>query len=322
MQKEKLKEIYYKMSCARLFDQTLNDLFTAGKMHGTAHLSVGQEGTAVGVVSALRKEDLVMSTHRGHSITIAKGADPRAMMAELFGRATGCCKGIGGSLHIVDIKTGNYGANGIMGASISIATGIALALQKDADNRIIASFFGDGSSNSGLFHESLNMAALWKLPIIYICENNLYGMSTPIEKSVSVKHVAQRAAAYGIPGKTIDGNDVLAVMQAVSEASERARSGGGPTLLELKTYRWLGHSKSDIRAYRTREEEQQWQQKCPLRRFAAYMCENGFSELEIKQIASCAEQTIQQAVAFAEASPLPDFDEALSLVYAKGDVNK
>ncbi len=313
-------DILYDMYCARQFELMLERLFKAGELYGTTHLSVGQEGTAAGVIYALQTTDLLLSTHRGHAISLIKGADPNAMMAELFGRETGCCRGLGGSLHIVDTASGNYGANGIMAASLPIAAGIALSLKKDKQNRVIAAFFGDASANNGAFHEALNMAALWKLPVVFVCENNQYGMSTHISRHNSTGSVAGRAAAYGMPGVCVDGNDVAAVMQATREAAELARAGGGPSLLELMTYRWLGHSKSDTRNYRTREEEEEWMARCPIARFRVRMAEGGVSEAEMDEAKRRAIETIERAVAFARSSPALSFAEARSLVYSGGGV--
>ncbi len=277
LSKEKMRDMYYKMHLARFFEEAVNEMFMRGEIHGTTHLSIGQEGCAVGVMAAIRESDYMMSCHRGHSHCIAKEADVNRMMSELLGRKDGFCHGMGGSMHIVDIACRNLGANGIMGPSIPIATGVALALQKQKSDDIIVCFFGDGTSNSGLFHEAINMGALWKLPIVYVCENNKYGMSTPVEKSVSVPNIADRASAYGIEGAVVDGNDVIAVIDAVQEAVEKARRGEGPSLLELKTYRWLGHSKSDKRAYRTKEEENEWKAKCPIKRFGEGVLERIFT---------------------------------------------
>lgn len=313
-------DILYDMYCARQFELTLEKLFKAGELYGTTHLSVGQEGTAAGVVYALQSTDLVLSTHRGHAISLIKGADPNSMMAELFGKATGCCRGLGGSLHIVDTASGNYGANGIMGASLPIAAGIALSLKKEKSKKVIAAFFGDASANNGAFHEALNMAALWKLPVIFVCENNQYGMSTHISRHNSTGSVAGRASAYGIPGIKADGNDVPAVMEAVSEAAETARSGGGPSLLELETYRWLGHSKSDTRNYRTREEEAMWMERCPIARFRVSMSENGVSTEDMDAAQYRSAKTIERAVEFARSSPATSFADAKSLVYSGGGV--
>ncbi len=313
--REKAAEMFYRLYSARVFEEHVNEMFMRGMIHGTTHLSVGQEGVAVGAVYAVNKDDLMMSNHRGHSHCIAKNADVKRMMAELLGRETGFCKGMGGSMHIVDIESNNYGANGVIGPSIPIATGVALALKKDKAGKIIIDFFGDGTSNTGVFHESLNIASLWKLPIVYICENNLYGMSTSVKKTVAVPDIADRASAYNMPGVAVDGNDVFAVMDAVAKAAERARRGEGPTLIEAKTYRWLGHSKSDKRAYRTREEEAEWKAKCPVKRFEQYMLKNGFTEEEIAAIRKQVEDYQEEAVKFAMESPTLTIEEAKKLMY-------
>lgn len=310
------KEMYSKLWRARLFEESVNEMFMRGEIKGTTHLSIGQEGAAVGVITAIREDDLIMSNHRGHSHCIAKNADLRRMMSELTGKATGFCKGLGGSMHIVDIGSGNYGANGIIGPAIAIATGIALALKKDGEGKVIADFFGDGTSNTGSFHEALNMAALWKLPIVYICENNQYGMSTSVEKCVSVANIADRAAAYGFPGIICDGNDVMEIISVVEEAAARARNGQGPTLIELKTYRWLGHSKSDRCAYRTREEEAEWKQKCPILRFGRHLLEAGLTQEELDEIKHQALSDVQEAGEFALRQGTISLEEARSLVFA------
>lgn len=314
--KEQMKKIYYQMFSSRTFEECVNGMFMKGMIHGTAHLAIGEEATATGGVNALRPDDYIMSCHRGHAHCIAKGADLRRMMCELLGKRDGFCKGLGGSMHIVDITTGNFGANGVMGPSIPIATGVALAIKKEKNGKVILDYFGDGTSNSGLFHEALNMAALWKLPIVYLCENNLYGMSTHVSKSVSVPDVAVRAQAYGIPGVIVDGMDVLAVMDAVSEAAGRARRGEGPTLIEAKTYRYMGHSRSDKREYRTREEEEEWKKKDAIVSFAGYMVEHGFSRQEIDAIETQVERECEEAVEYAQAAEALTFEEAKELVFA------
>lgn len=308
-------EMYRKLCSARIFEERLYEMFMKGLVSGTTHLSVGQEGVAVGAVYGLDRDDIIMSNHRGHSHSIAKGADIKRMMCEILGKSAGFCKGLGGSLHIVDIESNNYGANGIVGASIPIAAGVALALKKDKTGRVILDFFGDGASNTGCFHESLNMASLWKLPIVYICENNLYGMSTSVGKTVSVPDIADRASAYGMPGVIVDGNDVFAVIEAVSDAAGRARLGEGPTLIEAKTYRWLGHSKSDKRVYRSREEEEEWMKKCPIKRFEEYMLANGFTREEIDGIHKKAMECQEEAVRFALDAPALSIEEARALLY-------
>ena len=323
LSREQMHDILYKMCVARAFEERVLDMFSQGKIHGTTHLSIGEEASAVGAISVLRPDDIIMSGHRGHSHLVAKGADVNLMMAELLGKKAGYCKGLGGSMHIVDLSKNNYGANGVIGPAIPIATGVALGLAKENKGKVILNFFGDGTSNTGNFYEAVNMAALWKLPIVYICENNLYGMSTPIEKTCSVPNIADRAAAFGIPGEIVDGNDILAVREACAKAIERARSGNGPTLIEHKTYRWLGHSKSDKRVYRTKEEEAAWKAKCPIKRFKAYMLKNGFTQAELDDISAKAEQVNDDAVAFAEScEEIMTPEEAKELVFVKEEYLK
>lgn len=321
LKKEQMEQIYYKMYLARTFEECVAQMFAEGLIHGTTHLAVGEEATAVGGVSALQPDDYIMSCHRGHAHCIAKGTDPKRMMCELLGKRDGSCKGLGGSMHIVDLSVGNFGANGIMGPSIPMATGVALAIQKDKSNKIILDYFGDGTSNSGLFHEALNMAALWKLPIVYLCENNLYAMSTHVSKSVSVPDIADRAHAYGIPGMVVDGMDVLVVMDAVNQAAERARRGDGPTLIEAKTYRYLGHSKSDQRVYRTREEEKEWKKKDPIESFGRYMLENGFETAQLNTFQQKAEHVCKEAVEYANAAEMLSMEEAKQFVFSTEDTN-
>lgn len=323
LSKEQMYDILYKMCLARSFEEHVLDMFGQGKIHGTTHLSIGEEGSAVGAISVLNPDDIIMSGHRGHSHMVAKGADVKLMMAELLGRKAGYCKGLGGSMHIVDLEKNNYGANGVIGPAIPIATGVALGLAKEDKGKVILNFFGDGTSNTGNFYEAVNMAALWKLPIVYICENNLYGMSTPIAKTCSVPNVADRGAAFGIPHEIVDGNDILAIREACSRAVERARRGEGPTLIEHKTYRWLGHSKSDKRVYRTKEEEAAWKEKCPIKRFKEYMLEHGFTQAELDDIAAKAEHENEDAVAFAESQTEEiTFEEAKDLVFVKEEYLK
>ncbi len=319
LSKEKMRDIYTKMCLAREFEWCVARMFREGQMHGTTHLGVGQEGSAVGVVSALCEEDIVFGSHRGHNLCIAKGMDVKAMMAEMLGKETGCCKGLGGSMHMADIKRGNYGTNGVVAGSVPIAAGVALAFQKERKPYIAVSFFGDGATNEGVFHETLNMAALWKLPVLFVCENNFYGMSTPVEKSTAVPEIAKRAAAYGMPAVTVDGNDVLEVMTATQKAAKRARQGGGPTLIEVVTYRWLGHSKSDNsekRRYRSRQEEDAWKQRCPIKKFQEYLCQNGFGEDDFLEMEKAVKREVQQAVKFAQESKEYSLSGAEKLVCA------
>jgi pyruvate dehydrogenase E1 component alpha subunit len=302
----------------RRFEEAVDDLFARGLMHGTMHLSIGQEASATGTCLSLRTDDAITSTHRGHGHCIAKGASLERMMAELLGKETGYCRGRGGSMHIADTATGNLGANGIVAGGIPIATGAALAYQMQGLDRVVVSFFGDGATNEGAFHEALNLAAIWKLPVVFVCENNLYGMSFSTEFSVAVDHISERAAAYGMPGVTVDGNDIEAVDEAVAVAVARARSGGGPTLVEAETYRWKGHSKSDKNLYRTREEIAEWRQRDPIVRFEQVVLERGtLDEAAVQRVRDDATQAIRRAVTAANAAPDARADDILESVYAK-----
>ncbi|GAA2021880.1 thiamine pyrophosphate-dependent dehydrogenase E1 component subunit alpha [Nocardioides kribbensis] len=301
----------------RRFEEAVDDLFARGLMHGTMHLSIGQEASATGACMALRSDDAITSTHRGHGHCIGKGADLTRMMAELLAKETGYCRGRGGSMHIADVATGNLGANGIVAGGIPIATGAALAYQLRGEDRVVACFFGDGAANEGAFHEAVNLAAIWKLPVVFICENNKYGMSFSTEKSMAVAHVADRASAYGIPGVTVDGNDVEAVHAAVADAVSRARSGAGPTLVENVTYRWKGHSKSDKNLYRTKEEIAEWRALDPIVRFEAVVQERGLlDEAAVQAVRDEAMQAMREAVRAANAAPDADPSDLLDAVFA------
>jgi pyruvate dehydrogenase E1 component alpha subunit len=286
-------------------------------VHGTMHLSIGMEASPVGSIATLRDDDLIIHHHRGHGHTIAKGADIVLMMAEFIGREPGYCRGRGGSMHIADIPGGNLGATGVVGAGIPTAVGIGLALQMRRSNKVLLSFFGDGAANEGEFHESLNMASVWKLPIVFICDNNQYGMSMAVEKSMNIPYVAQRACAYNIPGETVDGNDVLAVYQAVALAVDRARAGEGPSLVENLTYRWRGHSKSDRNLYRTQEEINTWQTFDPIKRFAQTLVEQEIVNTEeVEAILTKAKATIDNAAEEALSFPEPSPEHMEEEVYA------
>ncbi|AKF95453.1 thiamine pyrophosphate-dependent dehydrogenase E1 component subunit alpha [Brevibacillus laterosporus] len=315
---QKLVELLHQMWVIRFFDEKVDEFFAKGLIHGTTHLCVGQEATAAGAIAVLQPADKITSTHRGHGHCIAKGADVNKMMAELFGRETGYCKGKGGSMHIADVEKGNLGANGIVGGGIPIAVGAALTSQMKKLGYVTISFFGDGASNEGSFHESLNMASIWKLPVIFFCENNQYGMSGPVTEMVNIENIADRSKAYGIPGEVVDGNNLLAVMNAVAEAAERARRGEGPTLIEAKTYRYKGHSKSDAKKYRTREEELDWRKNrdC-IKRLQESLIEKGLlTQEQAKEIEQQAKKEIEDAVMFAEKSPMPALDTLEEDVYA------
>lgn len=314
---ERKRELLRQMYTIRAFEEKAEELYAMGKVHGTMHLSIGMEASAVGSIAALRPDDLILSTHRGHGHCIAKGADLNKMMAEFMGKETGYCRGRGGSMHIADVESGNLGANGVVAGGIPIAVGVGLGLKMQRRDQIILCFFGDGAANTGAFHESLNMAAIWSLPVVYVCENNQYAMSLSVRKAFAIEQISDRAAAYGIPGVTVDGNDVMAVYEAVKEAVDRARAGKGPTLVENITYRWRGHSKSDVNRYRTREEIEAWKKKCPIRRFRARLIEEGvLTEKEADRIRDEAYAAVDAAVAFAEASPEPSLDTIEEGVYA------
>ena len=310
-------ELLRQMYTTRAFEEMAEQLYAMGKIHGTMHLSIGMEASAIGSIAALRPDDLAMITHRGHGHCIAKGADLNPMMAEFMGKANGYCRGRGGSMHIADVTTGNLGANGVVGGGLATSMGIGLGLKLQKSDRICICFFGDGAANIGPFHESLNMAAIWKLPVVYVCENNQYAMSFSTKRAFAIEKISDRAAAYGMPGVTVDGNDLMAVYEAVGEAVNRARAGGGPTLVENVTYRWRGHSKSDANRYRTQEEIEMWKQKDPIKRFRELLVgEGALMEEDVDRIEREAYAAIESAVAFAEASPEPDVATIEEGVYA------
>lgn len=311
------REALYRMLLARVFEERVLKLVADGSIRGTTHPYVGQEGVASGVCMALRPDDQVVSTHRGHGHLLAKGGDPKRLMAELFGKATGYGGGKGGTQHMADFAVGHLGSNGITGGGIPIGTGAALAARMQGTDRVVAVFFGDGATNQGTFHESLNLAALWRLPAVYVCENNLYAMSTHVRDACATERLADRAAAYGIPGVEVDGMDALAVAEAARRAVDRARRGRGPSLLECKTYRFLGHSKSDQRVYRSREEEAQWLERDPIRRLSAALAEAGMANAaEVETAAREASAAVDEAVEFARRSPFPAAAEAAAGVFA------
>ncbi|MBN1249127.1 MAG: dehydrogenase [Anaerolineae bacterium] len=316
------------MQAIRFFENQVYDLLGQNKIKGASHLYAGEEAVAVGAMSVLQDDDLITSTHRGHGHCYARGAIAakteeqhqdhyNKMLAELCGRVTGYSAGRGGSMHIADVQKGNLGATGIVGGNIPVATGAALVQKKKKTGNVVLCFFGDGAANTGNFHESLNMAALWNLPIVYIVENNLYGMSVPIESAAAKLDIADRGCAYGIENEVVDGMDLLAVREAVGRAVAHARSGKGPYLLEAKTYRWYGHSRSDPRAYRTKEEEAEWKARDPIPNFAAMLVSQGLAtEAEIDAVEQTVEAAIDVATDFALGSPMPDPEELHNFVYA------
>lgn len=315
---EALLGLFRRMVLARRFEETVNDLYMQGRIPSTLHLSIGQEASAVGVLSNLTPQDVVLSTHRPHGHALARGVSARAIMAELMAKATGSCKGKGGSMHIGDFGIGFVPAIAIVGGNIPIAAGCALAQKMQKTGNVVVCFHGEGAANEGAWHEGLNMAALWDLPVVYVCENNLYAASTPFRLAFRVESVAQRAAAYGIAGATVDGNDVLAVHRAAAEALARARRGEGPTLLECRTYRQCGHSRSDPRNYRSRAEEEEWLRRDPISTFAAWLLENEEAdEAALAAQRAGVEAEIEDAIVFADASPSPEPADLYSDVYAE-----
>jgi pyruvate dehydrogenase E1 component alpha subunit len=314
---EQLREALRQMERIRAFEEMAEQLYMRGLVHGTMHLSIGQEASAVGAVMALEPHDYILSTHRGHGHCIAKGADLGRMMAEFMGRETGYCRGRGGSMHIADVEGGNLGANGIVAGGLPIAVGVGLSMQLQGRDAICLTFFGDGAANEGAFHEALNVAAIWKLPVVFFCENNVYAMSMSVRDAFPTERISQRAAAYNIPGVTVDGNDLRAVYAAAIEAVARARAGQGPSLLEAQTYRWRGHSKSDRNLYRTQDEIAEWRGRDPIARLRAQLvADELLSQTDAEAISISVRDEITAAVAFAEASPEPDPAALEDEVYA------
>jgi len=313
------REMLRLMQTIRRFEERASADFLSGDIYGIVHCYIGEEATAVGVCSTLGPEDQIISTHRGHGHCIAKGADLNRMMAELYGRVDGYCKGKGGSMHIADFDIGMLGANGIVAGGLSIITGAGLAAQMDGAGRVAVAFFGDGASNAGPFHESLNIASAWKLPVVYVCENNLWAVNTPASASVSVADVATRAQGYGIPGVVVDGNDVLAVHDAARTAVARARAGEGPTLIECKTYRHRRHTeRAEQPDLRPPEEIAAWMKKDPIDHLVNLLKtqQGQFSDEEWQKMDAEIMATIEKSVEFAKASPFPGPEAALEDVYA------
>ena len=315
---ERLVAMYRTMVTIREFEEKLYYLFLTEIMPGTMHQYTGQEAIATGVCAALGPTDYITSTHRGHGHAIAKGVSLRSLMAEMFAKDTGCCRGMGGSMHLSDPGVGMLVATAIVGGGLAIATGAALSAKLRGSDQVSVSFFGDGASNEGSFHESLNQAGVWKLPVIFVCENNLYGFSVPFGKASAVPDIAPRASCYGFPGVIVDGNDVLAVSEVASEAVERARDGEGPTLIECKTYRHRGHSRFEKASYRTDEEFHSWLKLDPIPRFKDYLAKQGtLTEGQAEEIRQEVLADLEDAVAFARQSPEPPPDAALWYVFAE-----
>lgn len=315
---DNLLHLYRQMLLVREFELRAISERRAGLIPGFIHSCVGQEATAVGACAALEPADVITSTHRGHGHLVAKGGEPKYMMAELAARTSGYCGGKGGSLHMTDFGLGILGANGIVAGGIPIAVGAALAFQQKKEPRVALSFFGDGATNEGAFHEALNLAGLWKLPVVFFCENNLYGEGTPQDKQAPVADLAIRAASYAMPGITVDGNDVLAVYEATRGAVARARAGGGPTLVEGKTYRQRGHYEGDPMVYRSKAEMDEWKGRDPVAAFRArLLSEAGLPEAEVVAVERAVQAMLDDAVTFAAASPKPAPETALAGVYGE-----
>ena len=309
--REELLGMYGQMLLIRRFEERIDALFAEGVLMGTCHLGIGQEAVAVGTAHALRPDDYVSSTHRGHGHFLAKGGDPGRIMAEMFGKAPGYSGGRGGSQHMACLAIGFLGSNGITGGGIPIGTGAALALRRRKSDRVVAVFMGDGAANQGVFSESLNMAAVWKLPVVYVCENNGYAMSMPFGKAFATATIAERVRGFGVPAEVLDGNDVFAVISAVRRAAERARSDAGPTFLEMRTYRLCGHSKSDQCAYRSDEEEAAWAARCPIKLLGERLVAEGIVTAEdLAEADRRAGEQVSRAEAFARSAPDPDPDSA------------
>ncbi len=318
MDKKRLQSIYETMLTIRYFEDKALSLFEENQLRGSVHLCTGQEAVAATVCSHLRDEDYITSTHRGHGHCIAKGAEPDKAMAELMGKATGYCQGRGGSMHIADVTKGNLGANAIVGAGLPIAAGAALSAKLRKTDQVAVAFFGDGASNEGVFHEALNLASVWKLPIIFVCENNQFGISTHVSKSTSVQDIAVRAKAYDIPGEVVDGNDVFSIDEAIKRAIKRAKAGEGPSLIECKTYRWYGHWIGDPQVYRTKEDVESWKKKCPIKRLETYFLENKImTQQELTVMHNKAVEVIDAAADFAISSSDPDPAFVLDNVYCE-----
>ena len=312
LSKGTLLKMYFTMTKIRDFENAITDVYSRGLMNGLAHLYIGEEAIATGVCENLTAQDYAVSTHRGHGHLIAQGADLKKMMAEVLGRKTGYCKGKGGSMHIMDISKGILGANGIVGAGIPMATGAAYSAKYRGTDQVVVSFFGDAASNQGTFHESINMAAAWKLPVVYVCENNLFGISVDLRKVTGNPNIADRAFGYGIPGVAVGGNDVLEVYRVTHTAFVRARKGEGPTLIECKTYRQKGHHIGDPgTAYRLEEEKKAWMKRDPIKTFKERLIkEEIINKEEIENLEKESRKLIEEAVQFAENSPFPEPEEA------------
>jgi pyruvate dehydrogenase E1 component alpha subunit len=317
LSREELLELYRQMLLIRRFEEKSAEAYVAGKIGGFCHLYIGQEAVGVGAISAIRQDDYVLASYREHGLALAKGMTARSIMAELFGKATGCSKGKGGSMHMFDKSLGFFGGHAIVGGQIPLATGTAFATKYQGTDQVTLCFFGEAAVNQGAFHESLNMAQLWKLPCIYICENNQYGMGTSLARAMSLQNIAQKACAYEMASEFVDGMDVLAVREATLRAVERARKDYLPTLLEVRTYRFMGHSMSDPGNYRTRAEIEKYQERDPLKLFAQSLLEEKIvDQKKLDEIDRTVREEVEDSLRFADESPLPDPEELYTDVYA------
>lgn len=311
-------EALRRMYTIRRFDETAGEYFADGEIPGFVHLYIGEEAVGVGACAALEDDDYITSTHRGHGHCIAKGLDPKVMMAELFGKRDGYCNGKGGSMHIADVNAGMLGANGIVGAGPPLGTGAALTISQKGEDRVALSFGGDGSVAQGQFFEAANLASTWDLPVIFLIENNQYGEGTPVGQQHNVDNLSDTASAYNIPGITVDGMDIAAVYEAVTEARERARNGDGPTFIEAETYRFHGHFEGDEQLYRDEEEVERWRNRDPIDAFAERLMDRGeLSEEEFEEMKTGVEETIEEAVEYAQRAQEPDPDEAYDDMFAE-----
>ena len=305
------KEALRRMLTIRWFDETAGERFADGEIPGFVHLYIGEEAVGVGACAALEEDDYITSTHRGHGHCIAKGLDPKLMMAELYGKRDGYCNGKGGSMHIADVDAGMLGANGIVGAGPPLGTGAALTIEQKGEDRVALSFLGDGAVAQGQVHSAVNLAATWNLPVIFLVENNHYGEGTPVEEQHNVENLSATAGAYNVPGITVDGMDVTAVNEAVIEARERARSGDGPTFIEAETYRFHGHFEGDEELYREDDEVERWKARDPIDAFSERLMDRGeLTEEEFEELQAEAEATIEEALEYAQSAEEPDSDEA------------
>lgn len=317
IKKEKHLDMYLRMLRARDFDMKINKLVRRGFVQGMTHFSVGEEAASVGAIAHLEKDDIIFSNHRGHAQCIAKGMDLNKMMAELAGKVTGVSKGRGGSMHLADFENGNYGTNGIVGGGFALAVGSAFTQKYTGSKNISVVFSGDGATNEGSFHESVNMAATWKLPVIFFVVNNGYGISMDIKKATNTEHLYTRAAAYGIPGHYVaDGNDLMQVYEEFEKVVDYVRKGNGPAIIEVVTYRWFGHSTADAGVYRTKDEVEEWKLRCPLKKYRDYLLKNKIAkEEELLELEKQSEKEVEDAVEFAKNSPDPTLDVAFEDVY-------